>query len=144
MKTKLTIAFVLIFLSGCATAYKPIGFTGGYSDTQLGDNIFRVSFRGNGYTSSERATDFSLLRSAELALDHGFKYFVIVKSGERTKTSLHTAPATMYTGKSIYTISKPRATSTIFCYKDKPDVNGVVFDAKFITRSIRQKYGLKK
>jgi len=144
MRTKLSMAFIVILLSACATAYKPLGFTGGYSDTQLGDNIFQVSFRGNGHTSSERASDFSLLRSAELTLGHGFRYFVIVKSGEKSETSLHTAQATMYTDKSIYTISKPSATNTILCYKEKPDVNGVVFDAEFVARSIRQKYSLKK
>lgn len=32
--------FVSVLLAGCATAYKRDGFTGGYTETQLGQNIF--------------------------------------------------------------------------------------------------------
>ena len=60
-------------LSGCATAYQPKGFTGGFSETQLDESVFQVSFRGNAYTSSERAADFTLLRSAELTIENGYR-----------------------------------------------------------------------
>ncbi len=55
--------FSLWFLSGCATSYQQRGFAGGYSETQLAPDVFRVNFEGNGYTSSERAQDFALLRA---------------------------------------------------------------------------------
>ena len=32
---------------------------------------------------------------------------------------------------------------TIVAYKDKPDVNGVVYDANFLARSIKEKYNIK-
>ena len=51
---------IFILLVGCGTAYQKMGFTGGYTETQLGENIFNVSFQGNGYTSRERASDFLL------------------------------------------------------------------------------------
>ncbi len=54
------------FLAACATSYQPDGFSGGYSDMKLGENVWQVDFRGNGYTSSARARDFSLLRAAEI------------------------------------------------------------------------------
>jgi len=152
------IAIVSIALLGCATPYQRIGLTGGYSETQLGDNVFHVSFRGNGYTSYERASDFALLRSAELALEHGFRYFVIVESQKRTKIVTHTTPSTSYTTGSMYSygnyaygtattttyggqtyfISKPRVSYTILCFKEKPKIKGLVFDAEFVAKSIKK------
>jgi len=47
----LSVAVLQLLFIACATQYKPLGVTGGYSDMQLGENIFKVSFRGNDYTS---------------------------------------------------------------------------------------------
>lgn len=77
---------VVILLAACASPYQPEGFGGGYSETQLSENIFKVSFRGNGYTSEDRAADMALLRSAELALENGFKYFAVVDEQIRFST----------------------------------------------------------
>ena len=55
-------------LLGCATAYQPQGLSGGFTETQLAPDVWRVSFSGNGYTKGERAEDFAMLRSAELTL----------------------------------------------------------------------------
>jgi len=160
----LAIALTALVLTGCATAYQRQGLTGGYSDTQLGENIFQVSFRGNGYTSRERASDFSLLRSAELTLDRGFRYFVIVESEKDTKIGTYTTPTQSYTtgsaygygnyaygtattttyGGQTYFITKPRTTNTILCFKQKPEIKGLVFDAEFVVKSIKQKYRISK
>lgn len=162
MKKVISLTTFVLLLAGCATAYQSQGFTGGFSETQLGENIFQVSFRGNGYTRSERASDFSLLRSAEVAIENGFKYFVIVESGKDSTISAHTTPTQSYTtgsaygtgnyaygsattatyGGQTYFISKPRATNTILCFKEKPEINGLVFEAAFVARSIKQKYGI--
>ncbi len=163
---KLTFCLILlaVILSGCATAYQRQDFTGGYSETRLAENIFQISFRGNGYTSRERASDFSLLRSAEVTIENGYQYFIIVESEKYSKTDLYTTPSTSYTtgsaysygnyaygsgtttthGGQTYRISKPRANNIILCFKDKPDVNGLIFDAEFVVKSIRGKYGIKK
>lgn len=163
MKRVLGATAVLSLLTGCATAYQPVGLSGGYSQTQLSDNIFQVSFRGNGYTSAERASDFTLLRAAQLTLSHGFRYFVIVNSNERTKTSAMAMPAQSYTtaqaygygnyaygnattttyGGQTFVIAKPRATDTIICFKEKPNNNALVFDAQFVEKSIEAKYAIK-
>ena len=164
MRALFILALATVLLGGCATTYQPNSFTGGYSETQLGENIFQVSFRGNGYTSRERASDFSLLRSAEVALENGFRYFVIVESEKGSKVGAYTTPTTSYTtgsaygsgnyaygsattttyGGQTYFISKPRATNTILCFKEKPEINGLVFDAEFVAKSIRQNYSLNK
>jgi len=66
MKKLIAIVILAFILQGCATSYQKTSFTGGYSETQLDENVFNVSFKGNGYTSRERVADFTLLRSAEL------------------------------------------------------------------------------
>ncbi len=87
----------IILLCGCATAYQPQSFSGGFTETQLSENIFQVNFNGNGYTDQEKATDFSLLRSAELTLEHGFKYFAVVDSQNDSSISAHTTPLQAHT-----------------------------------------------
>lgn len=49
MRKHISLAFIDVILSGCATAYQKESSTGGFSKTQLGDNIFQVSFKGNAY-----------------------------------------------------------------------------------------------
>lgn len=84
--------FFTVLLFGCATTYQPNGLSGGFSETQLDTNVFVVSFKGNGYTDEEKASDFALLRSAEIAINNGFKYFTIVDSKNYSKESSYTTP----------------------------------------------------
>jgi hypothetical protein len=91
--TKLILASsVILILSGCATSYHSIGLTGGYTDTQLAPDVFRVVFRGNGYTAPERAQDFALLRASELTLQRGCICFAIIDEHNSTSISTWTTP----------------------------------------------------
>src|SRR5580704_14863845 len=78
--------------AGCQTPYKSNGLMGGYSETWYAPEAVRVTFRGNGYTSSERAQDFALLRASELALQHGFAFFAVVDESNTTSVSTFTTP----------------------------------------------------
>jgi hypothetical protein len=155
---------MITLLEGCATTYQKSGFSGGYSETQLGENIFQVSFRGNGYTSPERTSDFALLRSAEIAIENGYRYFVIVDSKDYSKLSAYTTPKTSQTtgnayvsgnhvygeattttyGGQTHLVSKPSSSNTILCYKDKPDTDGLIFESEFVIKSIKAKYKMNK
>ncbi len=121
--------FVAILLTSCATGYQKQDFTEEFSETQLGENIFQISFNGNADTSRERASDLTLLRSAEVAVEKGFRYFTIVDSEKYSKTG-------------TYTYSKPTTTNTIVYYKDKPEEGRLVYDAPLIAKSIKTRYGL--
>jgi hypothetical protein len=88
---------VLFFQFGCATAYQSFGLTGGFSETKLAPDLFRVVFRGNGYTHAERAQDFALLRASELTLQGGFKCFAVIDESNTTDVSSFTAPGSMQT-----------------------------------------------
>lgn len=78
------LCFIAGLLSSCATSYQTVGFTGGYSETQLAPDIFRVVFRGNGYTSRQRSQDFAMLRAAELVLTNKFTYFAVLRESNFT------------------------------------------------------------
>lgn len=161
--TKMIGGLTLALLSACATPYQHQGMSGGFSETQLDENVFRVNFRGNGYTSAERAIDFTLLRSAELAREHSYHYFIIVQHSGGYSYSTYTTPtqshttgtATSYgntttvqtqtttTGGQTHVIAKPSTSNTIVCFAKKPDsYEGMVYNADFIYRSLTQKYGI--
>jgi hypothetical protein len=97
--------FTALFLSslivGCATGYTSTGFTGGYSETQLAPDVFRVTFRGNGYTSAERVQDFALLRAADLALSNDYTYFGILGEANGGSQSSFTTPGQSYSSANV-------------------------------------------
>ena len=71
----LSIVTPLVFLglTGCYTTYGAAT-----SDIQLDSNTVRVTARGNAYTSGDRVDIYLLYRCAEVTIEHGFDYFVIV------------------------------------------------------------------
>jgi hypothetical protein len=157
----LTLLAAISFSGGCATPYASESFLGGYDEVRLSENVFRVSFSGNGYTSSKRATNLCMLRCAELALINGFKYFSLIDSSKDVSKSSFTTPSTSVTsgtyhqygsggslnavttnyGGQTYHVSKPSSNNTIVCYKIKPS-NQLVYEAQFVYDSIGTKYGL--
>ncbi len=64
----------------------------GYSDQRIDDTHFRVSFSGNSLTSRETVERYLLYRSAELTVQNGFDYFVLVNRDTETKTSTFVEP----------------------------------------------------
>lgn len=87
-------------ISACAshpTAYvHASGADGyGYSESQLGDNRYRVTFSGNSSTSRNRVKDFALERAAQLTLRDGHEWFRVV--GQDTDHESSSTPATTTT-----------------------------------------------
>lgn len=149
-------------LVGCSTAYQSNSLTGGYSETQLAPDVFRVSFRGNGYTTPERAQDYALLRASELTLEKGYTCFALVDEKNSTTTQGVTTGGSAYTTGTAYqygnsvnysgnttyvpgqtiTIRKPTSSVMVRCFKTKPE--GIfTFDAAFLQNSLREKYKIK-
>ncbi len=78
---------VIIFsITSCSTPYQKIGYSGGYSERKISSDkdgqSFIVSFNGNGYTNHQKVEDFAFLRSAEIAIENDFKYFVVISKGQ--------------------------------------------------------------
>lgn len=71
---------VLSLLAGCGhpTAYQPATNGYGYSEQQIEDNRYRVTFAGNDLTSADTVQNYLLYRSAEITLDQGYDYFTMV------------------------------------------------------------------
>src|ERR1700746_1689308 len=95
-------AALALMMASCATPYSSSGFLGGYSDTALAPDVYRISFKGNGYTSKDRAQDFALLRAADLAQSHGYRYFGIINETEDGRTGVINTPGYSYTTGSAY------------------------------------------
>lgn len=152
----------MVIFAGCATSYQPSGFSGGFSEVQLDTNVFRVSFVGNGYTSTGKAEEFALLRSAEITIKNNFTHFVIINSRSRQDLSSYTTPTNSYTtanatrfGNSAYgtanttthggettVIAKPNITNTIMCFNGKPVLQSFIYDATFLCASLGKKYNI--
>ncbi len=152
---------LLVGVGGCATGYDRANLACGYESLCLQDDLYQVSFQGNGYTSHGRATDFALLRAAELALEKGCPYFVVVEKETRSEASARTMPmvaqtsgnvesfgslsaTTTVSGGETYAVSKPSSDMLIRVLEERPDAGAaIVYDAAQIQRNLRAKYGIK-
>ena len=145
---KLFICLSAFLLFSCATGYQSMSFRGGFEETQLDDNVFKVSFKGNQYTSKERASDFNLLRCSEISLQHNFKYFVIKENADFSKTTTDYVVQknnnysqysnNTYTA-SEETSTKPRISNTIECFKEKPKTENTVYNAELTQKNLKIK-----
>jgi hypothetical protein len=72
---------MLGMLAGCgqATPYQPAVYGYGYSEQQIEDNRYRVTFAGNELTAADTVQNYLLYRAAELTLDRGYDYFTVVE-----------------------------------------------------------------
>lgn len=88
---KYSILGAALLLAACATAtpYGPAEQGGGYgfSEQQIEQNRFRITFRGNSSTSRETVENSLLYRAAELTVQQGFDYFVVVENDTEESTS---------------------------------------------------------
>ncbi|MFZ3377361.1 MAG: hypothetical protein WA183_17580 [Chthoniobacterales bacterium] len=163
MRTRLLLSmFAAACFTACATGYHSSGFTGGFSDTQLAPDVFRISFQGNGYTSVDRTQDLALLRAADVTLSHGYHYFGVMNEAEGGHTDSFTTPGQSYTSAAVtgygntaygsatttyippqrFSFFKPRSGLMIRCFAERPE-GGFAFDAAFLSRSLRAKYRIK-
>lgn len=87
---------VLLILGGCATpapyAPRTHGTSTGYTDRQLSQNRFRVTFTGNTVTSRETVENYLLLRAAEVTLAAGYDRFVFDTRNTRAQTTYTAIP----------------------------------------------------
>ena len=152
--------FFFISLVGCSSTYQPDGFSGGFSETALGRDFYKVTFNGNGYTSPEKTNDFAMLRAAELSLENGYTHIIVMDSDSQiTSTGGNLYVAQPYNNSSLargyaagsgaassITINKP--TSTIYARfitatGEMIEKNANILSASFIVASIKSKYKIE-
>jgi hypothetical protein len=89
-------------LAGCMTAtpYQPEAagrpVSGGYSEQRLGSDRFRVHFHGNSMTSRDRVEGYMLYRAAELTMQNGYDWFLILDRHTDHEVQTYTAPDPFY------------------------------------------------
>jgi hypothetical protein len=88
---KAFLAILAAVLVGCtmSTPYQAFELfgRGGYADTRISDDIYRVSFYGSGATNLQAMHSMLLYRTAEITLNHGFDYFEVLSRRERIPLS---------------------------------------------------------
>ena len=149
-----------MILAGCGTPYKPYSYFGGggYRDVQLAENVFKITVEANGYTTSARAADLALLRAADLTLQHGVEYFIIGALADHSYSTSYTTPETtsihlatngrtanaaaITSGGQTYSFHFPAPSITITTFKEKPEVQGTVYQARMVSASLRRELGI--
>ena len=152
-----------VFLSGCATQYKPNSFwnAGGFTETEIQPGLFQVRFNGNELTSQSQTADFAMLRASDLCLAKGMKYMLMgevdtrvvagaLLPGSSTTTTNVTATAygnTAYGTGTSYTsttpptqLYRPQSGLVLRCV---PQEGQSTWDAAFLSRSLRAKYKIE-
>ncbi|HUO21950.1 MAG TPA: hypothetical protein VMU59_05480 [Caulobacteraceae bacterium] len=85
-------------LAACETAtpYQPLApgnaSQGGYAETKLNDDVWRVTFSGNSLTSRDTVERYLLYRAAELTVNQGFDWFLDTHRATDKKTSYEVDP----------------------------------------------------
>ncbi len=135
MGARCAVVGVLVLAVGCATPYQKRGFLGGYDDFRITQDVFEVSFTGNGHTPREKVSRYVLRRASEVALTHGFTHFAPERELDHTvvgavySSSGHSTAHAYGTGRGAYSyghgsssgyatpVVKPALTMRIRCFK---------------------------
>jgi hypothetical protein len=116
-----------LVLSGCLPYYGPIDDSDeGYRDTELSPRIYRVDFHYDGAPliayRGPRFEELALLRSADLARENGFRYFIV--------------DTTALPGESF-----GKSSLIVKVFHEPPSAEDVkVYDANEISRELRARY----
>jgi hypothetical protein len=128
LMNKLFICFLTaIILTSCATTYQKKGMSGGYSDVQIDENSYRVTFSGNGYSTKDQVENMLLYRSAELTKEKGFDWFSVNERESDEQSNFQ------------YGRTGLDSTAVIKMYKGiKPDSAPRSYDAKSVIQYLGQ------
>ena len=134
-------ACLLLVSSACATTYGPRGFLGaGFSEQKLAPDLWLVTFDANAFTPREQVHNYLLLRCAEITLDQGDAYFILMPEGPRRRVG-PTVPSLI--DKPPFPIDRPApepttsarsARAAIRLYKEKPEEKS--YDARALVRRL--------
>jgi hypothetical protein len=125
-RIRLVALSAVCLLAACATAYQPDGVSGGYSDQRLNDNTAQVSFRGNRFISPDTLHSYLLRRCADVTLQNGYRYFVLVAPIESSANVAGTRVDDLFS-----------ASTTIKMIKgNDPTSEANAYDAAAVIRSI--------
>jgi len=89
MKKLLGIVVLGLLLTGCpgATGFKPLGITGGYSETQIAKDRYKIYYRANAFVGSETVSNRAMLRAAEFTLEIDKDLFAVLVEKDKQRIS---------------------------------------------------------
>ncbi|MFT4076878.1 MAG: hypothetical protein QM647_15235 [Asticcacaulis sp.] len=138
---KVTVIVAVAFavtLTGCATKYQEMGFTGGVSAAQITSDTVQITARGNGYTDPDTIQRYALRKAAETTLSAGFDNFEILSDADRSRKEGFSTGSygRGYAFASNYQIIKPGQTFMIkMRHGPIPDgASAMVFDAHEVVK----------
>ncbi len=158
---RLALLLILVTTPGCIPLMIAAAARGG-SETQLDSNVWIVRYQGNAWGTEERALDMVLLRSAELVLEGGFRYFIVEGARDESSRTSYSVPersrTTAYVagygrnariesntetyGGGTMTFSKAGVAATVVGFSERPDSTAMVYNAWVVHDSLIAKYGL--
>lgn len=130
----------------------------GYSDIQLNETVYRVSYAGYGIPQSE-CDDFAIMRASEIAREKGYKYFRILAEKQSSQSQSVYLPgstyttgtvsgygqfkATSYSSGFMATANYPVSTLTVELLKES-DMQPGTLNAELIWVSLAKRHGVSK
>ena len=117
MKRKIPLLILLLIFGSCATPYQPQGFSGGYEDTHIKDNVYFVEFNSNAYTSFTVTAKYFHRRAKEVCEENGYKDYRIVN--EKDISGMWGTASYGGGGGSISVQPKPGSAGYVECLKEK-------------------------
>jgi len=106
MKTLMMFLSITILLAGCASKpdYRPASKgSAGYSEHKISDDKYRVQFKVYSKSVGD-ATDYALLRSAQLTQQQGFDWFVVTTKETFVESTKMQPAATVGVSQSRQTV----------------------------------------
>lgn len=114
-KSMFTLVAALILSACSATPYQPMGFTGGYKDAHIKDNMYYVEIATNAYTAKTTAIQYFHRRAKEICLENGYKDYR-VKDETDTSTTFSTG-SYGYGNVNVSSMNKPGVAGYVLCIK---------------------------
>lgn len=164
MRKFATIIFTII-LTACATPYGKYGLLGGFNDSRIDENTFSISVDTNGFTSQQTTSMQALYRAAELTVENGFDFFVIVNSGNNPSSMAMAMPSTSTSNTTINSYGStayartttthapttvmpivfPNSTIVIKSFKGKkPEDMSNAYDARSVMKFLAPQLGIEQ
>lgn len=144
---KITILLAALIFTSCATPYdtQKSFWTGntGFSETQLGSNVWQIDFTGNTHTNRDTTKKYTLQKAAQIATREGYPYFVVAE-GQTNRDVTGSSYAGGYNGYngnegylggSSYVNTSTVTTMTIELLRKKVGSKGLVYEAKFLNKT---------
>jgi hypothetical protein len=90
---------LVLALAACAakpTPYQPETNGYGFSQQQIENNRYRITFAGNSATSLDTVRNYMLYRAAELTVESGHDYFIVTDQNTQSATTYRGAGSTPF------------------------------------------------